>query len=85
MPRGIYPRKKRRSDAGKPRKTKSTSLVVQEIPLEAFPERPAPVQRVQPRVSLEAGLMGLCHRMLDQQQRLMDLIETKRKKGKVKA
>lgn len=65
MPKGIYKRKN---------KTNLPALA-QEIPLEAIPDRSPPVIRV-PKASLEMHLVNITHRLLNQNDRLMTMVET---------
>lgn len=74
MPRGVYPHKP---------KGKRLPMVIEHLPLDAIPERPTPVQRVNTRSNYEALLLSLCHRQLDVQERLMDMLPSP-KRGKYK-
>ena len=70
MPRGVYPRKPR----------KQLPALFQEkgsLPLDVIPDGESPQRTitVRPKVSMEAPLIGLAHRLLDQQDKLMDMLQ----------
>lgn len=64
MPKGVYVRK-----------NKKNLPVPQHFPLHAIPDRTTPVIKV-PKASLELHLINITHRLMNQQDRLMNMVET---------